>query len=184
MTAYSGGVATSSSVLLSLSATTWMLRTMPVPAVAPGACGPAGVAGGRWTWIMTCGCVTAGCGWNCGGDRRSCRPVSRGQESARSRRGRCAAGKRLLQQRREFLGARVLQVVHVEARTFALARLIEARDPFLRLVEIRGLRRDDEKSIQALERDDPQDSRERTVLRSPIALSSSAVTVFTSAFSA
>src|SRR6185312_14038207 len=56
------------SVLLSLSATTWMLRTMPVPA-APAAPGPvAGVVGGRWSWITTCGWMIAGCGWNCGGD--------------------------------------------------------------------------------------------------------------------
>jgi len=34
ITVYSGAVATISSVLLSLSATTWMLRTMPMPSAA------------------------------------------------------------------------------------------------------------------------------------------------------
>ncbi len=75
ITAYSGAVATINSVLLSLSATTWMLRTTPRPApAAPPAAPPAVPAappegvGARWSWITTCGCAIAGCAWNAGGD--------------------------------------------------------------------------------------------------------------------
>src|SRR6516162_7192890 len=49
--------------------------------------------------------------------------------------------------RSEFFSARILQVVDVEARTLAVARLIEANHPLLHLVEVRGLGRDDQERV-------------------------------------
>ena len=66
MTVNSGGVATISSVFASLSATTWMLRTIPTTSAAP----PVPVRGAG---AVAAGCAggVAGCpvrGWNAGGE--------------------------------------------------------------------------------------------------------------------
>ena len=66
ITVYSGRVATISRVLLSLSATTWMLRTTPMPSAARAmacATGP-GCGAGVLTWIVGVG--GAVCAWNVG----------------------------------------------------------------------------------------------------------------------
>ena len=106
MIEYSRGVATMSSVLLSLSATTWRLRTMPMPSAARAtacATGPAAAAAPGSTAARRAG----GCGWNDGGDDDRARRRARRERRRRRRRRRLrhAAGERLLQQRRELLGA-------------------------------------------------------------------------------
>ena len=100
----------------------------PVGVVEPGGCG----AGVVVTLIV--GCVIEGCAWNDGGFTI----VPAGVPGASVGAGAADAGgarpvNACCQERAELLGALVLQVVDVEARTVAGAGLIESRDPLLRL---------------------------------------------------
>jgi hypothetical protein len=145
-----------------------MLRTTPAPSPPDRTCGRDAAGGG-------CG------GSGCRGGLRGLRRVGRddrlrrerrrrhdraGRRSRRERRLRLrrrlsrAPGERLLQQRRDALGALVLHVVDVEARTLAAAA-VEALDPLLRLLDVLGVRRDDQERVHPLDRDDAQNARER-----------------------
>src|SRR5262245_7471861 len=65
---YSDGVATTSSVFWSLSATTWTFRARATPSPgAPGRCAPGGVGGGRTSTCVGCGAFAVGCAENDGG---------------------------------------------------------------------------------------------------------------------
>ena len=156
-------------------------RRCPRPARAR-ACGTGpGVAAGVVTWTSACGVSPAASGTSAA--IRSFPPACPGpRRRGRRGRGRRAPGERLLQQRPELFGALVLQLIDVEARAFAAAALIEAGDPLLRLLEVRRLRRDDEQRVHPLDRDDAQDPGERAGVPSPITLSSSCPTIFTSEF--
>ena len=161
MTVYSVGVATISSVLLSLSATTCRLRTTPSPH-------PRGDRGRRAapTAAARRGRRRRGaavCPWNVGGLTIVPAGVPGASVGAGAPAARRAARERLLQQRRELLGALVLQVEDVEAQPAARPAAVEALDPLLRLLEVRGLRRDHQQRVHPLDRDDAQDAGERAV---------------------
>ena len=97
ITAYSAGVATIRSVLLSLSATTWMLRTMPCAPCAPWApaapASAAGAAGAAACCTTTVGGAVSGVawGWNGGGD--TIVPAGVPGASVGACAGVCAAGR-------------------------------------------------------------------------------------------
>ena len=134
----------------------------------PSAAARAAVAGCAGVGVAGAGGVAVPWGWNAGGDTIVPAGVPGATVGALGAACACARPReRLLQQRPDLLGALVLQAEDVEARALAEAGLVEAVDPLLRFVEVRRLRRDDEQRVQSLDRDDPEDSRQRA--RRPVA---------------